>query len=148
MAEPASKPAACMLNRAGRAGVPFTVTASAKPDDNGRLACIAISAQSIDLVMTSVSAALPTGTAPAWRRGNAGLAGNDGTLTRACTHRHTQPEPEPLRASQEKRKAPAKGGQLTTTAYASVQDLRRIGVAAGKAKTLDPSPQLRTTPWA
>jgi hypothetical protein len=67
---------------------------------------------------------------PARRHENAHRAGHDGTLTRPCTHRRME-----ARRAQEKRKAPTKGGQLTTTAYASVQDLRRIGVAAGKAKT-------------
>jgi hypothetical protein len=110
---------------------------------SGRLA---IAGQLSDLVMTSmtgVCAPRAGETAPARRPGNARSAGHDGTLNRPRTHRHT----EPLRASQEKRKTPTKGGQFTTTAYASVQDLRRIGVAAGKAKTWTRVP-LRTTPWA
>lgn len=86
---------------------------------SGRLAGLV---QSSDLVMTCitrVSAVRQTGTAPARRRGNARPAGHDGKLTRACTHHHAE-----ARKAQEKRKAPTTGGQLTTTAYASVRDLR------------------------
>lgn len=136
--------AACEgLNRSRRDGVPFATTASCvKLVVSGRLA---YEVRSSDLVLTSMTRVCAAGageTGPARRRANAHPAGHDGTLTRSCTHRRE------ARRAQEKRKAPAKGGQLTTTAYVSVQDLRRIGVAAGKAKTLDPSPLMRTTPWA
>lgn len=111
---------------------------------SGRLGFPSLPEQLPALVMTSMTRFCGVGgreNGPARRRANADQAGHDGTLTRSCTHRRE------ARRAQEKRKAPAKGGQLTTTAYASVQDLRRIGVAAGKAKTWTRVP-LRTTPWA
>jgi ribosomal protein L37E len=90
--------------------------------------------------MTRVSAAGAGETGPARRRANAHPAGHDGTLTRPCTHRRE------ARRAQEKRKAPTKGGQLTTTAYVSVQDLRpKVWQPEAKSWTRVP---LRTTPWA
>jgi len=109
---------------------------------SGRLV---LSIRSSDLVMTCmtrVCAAAAGETGPARRRENAHTAGHDGTLVPPTAYRT-----EPRRASQEKRKAPATGGQLTTTAYVPVQDLRPK-VWQPESKTLDLSPLMRTTPWA